>query len=176
VKTSTKLLIVAIAVVTIIVGYPWYNSSITNEPCPFCDPKVLAINTFYEDDLVIGLCTHKPVEQGHCLVITKRHIEQFEETTEEEVVAIGRLMKKINQAVQKVHGPSSYLILQKNGLEVGQSVPHIHFHYIPKQKSTNGKMAFLSLVWHFFTAPIKNPLSPEKIKINANQIRLGLTA
>lgn len=84
---------------------------------------------FYKNDLVLALYSHKPIYPGHCLIIPKRHVERFEMLSEEEITEIGRVIKKVNQAVEKVFQTSSYLLLQKNGREVGQT-PHVHVHYI----------------------------------------------
>lgn len=113
------------------------------EYCAFCDAEVLNRQKFYEDDLVLALYTHKPIFPGHCLIISKRHGERFEMLTDEEIMQIGRVIKKVNQAVTQVFKTSSYLLLQKNGLEVGQSVPHVHFHYIPREAGDNSTLKFL---------------------------------
>ena len=111
--------------------------------CAFCDENVLNKQKFYEDDLVLALYTHKPVLPGHCLIIPKRHIERFEMLNEEEITQIGRVIKKVDQAASEVFNTASYLILQKNGTEVGQTVPHVHFHYIPRQKGDDSTLKFL---------------------------------
>jgi diadenosine tetraphosphate (Ap4A) HIT family hydrolase len=55
---------------------------------------------------------------------------------------ICRVIKKVDRAVTEVYGTCSYLLLQKNGVEVGQSVPHVHVHYIPWQKGDDSIMKF----------------------------------
>lgn len=111
--------------------------------CAFCQPDVLNRQTFYEDDLVLALYTHKPILPGHCLIIPKRHVERFEELTDEELAQIGRVIKKANIAAEKVFQTISYLLLQKNGAEVGQTVPHVHFHYIPRKKGDDSSLRLI---------------------------------
>jgi histidine triad (HIT) family protein len=129
--------------------------------CAFCDPAVLHRQTFYEDDLVLALYTHKPVFPGHCLVVPKRHVERFEMLTDAEITQMGRVLKKVNLAVMKVFGTSSYLLLQKNGTESGQTVPHVHIHYIPRKA---GDSSALKLVVHMYLSTVKGPISPEKMQ------------
>lgn len=163
-KKIIKIFIVLTGVVLLSLGFAWWRLSIAlnqNKPCAFCDPKVLQTHTFYEDEFVRGLCTYKPLQPGHCLVVVKRHIERFEDITEQEFLAVGRLLKKINGAVQKMNGPSSYLVLQKNGKEI-QSVPHVHFHYIPK-KVSNNKLSGLGFLWDFFWEPFRNPIEEKEL-------------
>ena len=110
--------------------------------CAFCDQEVLDRQKFYEDDLVLALYTHKPVFPGHCLIIPKRHVERFEQLSDEEVTQMGRIIRKVDQAVMELFKTSSYLLLEKNGREVGQSVPHVHFHYIPRLKGEDSLLKF----------------------------------
>lgn len=125
--------------------------------CPFCDHKVLDNQKFYEDDLVLVLYTHKPILPGHSLIIPKKHVERFEMLSEIEIMQIGQVIKKVNHAAEKVFGTSSYLLLQKNGKEVGQSVPHVHFHYIPRKTGDDSIIKFLIKMYLVnFGNPIKS--------------------
>ena len=49
-----------------------------NITCAFCNPQIIDRQKFYEDDLVIALCTHKPIIPSHFLIIPKRHVKQLE--------------------------------------------------------------------------------------------------
>ena len=102
--------------------------------CPFCDPEVIERQKVYENDLILVLYTHKPVTEGHCLIIPKRHVERFEELSEQEAIQLFHAVQKVDQAVEKTLGTRPYILLQKNGSQVGQSVPHVHVHYIPRKE------------------------------------------
>jgi diadenosine tetraphosphate (Ap4A) HIT family hydrolase len=129
--------------------------------CAFCDQTVLSNQTFYEDDLVIALLTHKPILEGHCLIIPKRHVERFEMLSDAEIAQIGRVIKKVNQAAMKVFGTSSYLLHQKNGVEVGQTVPHVHFHYIPRLAGEDSSITFIAKM---VIANLKKPLQSSEMQ------------
>jgi histidine triad (HIT) family protein len=129
--------------------------------CAFCSKPILECQKFYEDDLVIALCTHKPITPGHSLIIPKRHVYHFEELTQEEIQQMGAIIKKVHAAAQKVFGTSSYLLLQKNGKQAGQTVPHVHFHYIP---SKAGDSSSLILLLRAVLAQIKGPISPDAMQ------------
>ncbi|MBU4269533.1 HIT family protein [Candidatus Dependentiae bacterium] len=145
------------------------NNFNPNKPCAFCNPKVIKTHTFYEDEYVIGMCSHRQVKPWHCLVVTKRHIKRFEDISDKELLASNKLLKKINIAVQKIMGPASYIILEKNGTGL-QSVPHIHFHYIP-EKDTNSQFISLGYLWDFFTYIFKKPMSTEKLSEYVDQMK-----
>lgn len=125
------------------------------EYCAFCDPEVLHAQTFYEDDLVIALYTHKPIVPGHCLVSPKRHVERFEDLSDEEITRIGQVIKQVHAAVVQEFQTSSYLLVQKNGRQAGLSVPHVHVHHIPRKGSA------LLFVVDIVMVNIKGPISAD---------------
>lgn len=135
--------------------------------CAFCDSKILSYQRFYEDELVIALYTHKPMVKGHCLIIPKRHVSRFEDLSDEEILQMGKVVKKTHVAVQKAFGTKHYLLLQKNGKEVGQSVPHVHFHYIPKKE---GDFSVVSFVAKLLIRPLLIPISNNDMKENREKI------
>ncbi|MBM3201860.1 MAG: HIT family protein [Chlamydiae bacterium] len=132
-----------------------------NTYCPFCDSLVLERQAFYEDDLVYALYTHMPITEGHCLVIPKRHVANFEELNDQELQRIGQAIQKVDAAAKKVFSTGPYLLHQKNGKEVGQSVFHVHFHYVPRKIGQSSLMALLSKV---LIAQLKGPISHQKMK------------
>ena len=164
-------MIVALLLGTSLIGGVYFFSpgpAQFTEYCAFCDPNVLDRQKFYEDDLVLALYTHKPVLPGHCLVLPKRHVERFELLTDEEITQMGRAIKKVDLAVTRVFGTSSYLLLQKNGIEVGQSVPHVHVHYIPRKKGDSSTFGFLVKM---FLANAKKPISSDQMQENVDKLK-----
>ena len=112
---NKKLKIIFIVAACLIGTVYSYSSQIPSgfsddESCAFCDEDVLNRQKFYEDDLVLALYTHKPILQGHCLIIPKRHVERFEMLTDEEITQIGRVIKKVNLAASEVFKTSFYLL------------------------------------------------------------------
>ncbi len=139
--------------------------------CAFCDSKVLEAQTFYEDDLVLALYTHKPIFPGHCLIIPKRHLERFEMVSDEEALRMTQVIKKVDLAVSKVFGTSSYLLLQKNGYEVGQEVPHVHFHYIPRKAGEDSTAEF---IFRMFLVNILNPIEQQEMQNIVAQLKQAM--
>ena len=127
----------------------------TVSACAFCREEVLSTQVFYRGDLVLGVLTHKPAAPGHVLIVPKRHVERFEDLTAEEIGEIGDAIKKIDRAVRSIFGNADYALLQKNGKGAGQSVPHVHFHYLPATR-------FLPV--RLFISPWLKPLSAEEMK------------
>ncbi|MBA3722361.1 MAG: HIT family protein [Parachlamydiaceae bacterium] len=144
------------------------NMKLDDPNCAFCDQKILDNQMFYEDKLVMGLYTHKPITPGHALIIPKRHVQRLEQLTDEEMVHVFNAIKKIDRAVASVFGTSSYLILQKNGIEVGQTVPHVHFHYIPRKAGDNSALTFL---FQFYISNLKSPIDSQTMKENVKKLK-----
>ncbi len=137
--------------------------------CPFCNQNILDYQKFYEDELVVALFTHKPVFAGHSLIIPKRHVEYFDMLSDEEIMHIGRVIKKVNKAAMEVFGNSAYLILQKNGREVGQTVPHVHFHYIPRNAGDDSTIAFFI---RMYIANFKSPMESAQMQSQVEKMQI----
>lgn len=139
--------------------------------CAFCDPKVREAQKIYEDDLVLALYTHKPIFAGHCLIIPKRHVERFEDLSSSEASQITQVIKKVHHAVQTTFETSPYLLLQKNGREVGQTVPHVHFHYIPRKI---GDTSILKLIFKMYLVNGQKPISPSEMQEICTKLKASM--
>ena len=57
--------------------------------------------------------------------------------------ALGIALPKICRAIMKITGAENYNIIQNNGEKAGQTVPHLHFHIIPRYPESTH-----SFVWN----------------------------
>lgn len=166
-----KILILIACVLVICTGLFFARESkkrvpLEEIPCAFCNANVLERQVFYEDHLVYALYTHRPIHPGHCLIIPKRHACYFHELKQEEVAQMALVTQRVHHVVKGLNHNSSYILLQKNGLEAGQTVPHVHIHYIPRQPGSYSAWEFFAkMLW----ANLKTTLSQEEIH---NQVRL----
>lgn len=149
-----------------------FTSSLNTEtPCAFCNHQIVSRQKFYEDDLVIALCTHKPIVPSHFLIIPKRHVERLEMLSSEEISHIHQVIEKVNRASQQVFQTSSYFIHQKNGQEVGQSVPHVHFHFIAKSAGDNSHLKFFV---NMIIAHLKSPMSSKELQDVTEKMKISM--
>ncbi|MDK9718667.1 MAG: HIT family protein [Trichlorobacter sp.] len=98
--------------------------------CPFCnrnDTKIIHAN-----DHALAIYDGFPVTRGHSLVIPKRHVASFFETTREEQTAMLELLAEIRELLQKEHNPDGFNIGINDGTAAGQTVMHLHIHLIPR--------------------------------------------
>lgn len=99
--------------------------------CPFCDlgERVLA-----ENGLAVAVRDFEPASTGHTLVIPKRHSSSFFDLTAEEITACHALLRSERDAIAKMHRPDGYNIGVNDGESAGQSIPHTHWHLIPRYR------------------------------------------
>lgn len=103
--------------------------------CIFCKIAAGEIpsNTVYEDNEFRVILDLNPANQGHCLVLPKKHGEDIFALDSETVAKAFALAKKIAEAVKKAFKPEGVNILQNNGEAAGQTVGHFHVHIIPRK-------------------------------------------
>ena len=103
-----------------------------NNPCLFCN--INESGSAHENDLAYASYDSYPVSEYHCLIIPKRHIKDFFELTNEELVACNDLIKKVKDEVTKKDPNIEGFNLGTNvGKVSGQSILHCHFHLIPRR-------------------------------------------
>jgi len=106
----------------------------TDPNCIFC--KIIAgkIPCFkvYEDDAVLAFLDSGPLVRGHTLIIPKEHVATVMEASEGLLAAIGQRVPKISRAVLAATGAQACHMLVNNGAEALQSVPHLHYHILPR--------------------------------------------
>lgn len=112
--------------------------------CVFCAIAEGEIPCFkvYEDDLVLAYLDINPFSEGHTLVIPKTHYTGLLDTPEEVLQGIIARVKKIAAHIKATLPCDGFNVLQNNGLAAGQTVPHVHFHIIPRVGDGEGEITF----------------------------------
>ena len=104
-----------------------------NNPCLFCNVKDSGL--VHKNDLAFASYDSYPVADYHCLIIPKRHIKDYFELTDEELVACNDLIKLVkDEIINKDQTVSGFNIGTNVGKVSGQSILHCHFHLIPRRK------------------------------------------
>ena len=106
----------------------------SNEVCTFCKlaKKEETANLIYEDDSVMAFLDINPVNEGHTLVIPKKHLVTIFDIPDEEIAYLFKVVKRVAIAVKKGVNAEGIVITQRNGKAAGQHVPHLHVHVIPR--------------------------------------------
>lgn len=87
----------------------------------------------YEDESTLAFMDIMPQADGHTLVIPKEAAEGMIDISTDSLVAAIRVTQRIARAVKQAMDVPGILIAQTNGAAAGQSVPHLHFHVIPRK-------------------------------------------
>ncbi|OLO39397.1 diadenosine tetraphosphate hydrolase [Alkalihalophilus pseudofirmus] len=96
--------------------------------CPFCKSE----NILLANELAFAIFDKYPVNQGHILVIPKRHVSDFFDTTSAEREAINELLEDGRVLLEEKFQPDGYNIGINCGETAGQTIFHVHVHLIPR--------------------------------------------
>ena len=102
--------------------------------CVFCkirDGQIPSARV-YEDDRTIAFMDINPLNEGHTLVIPRAHAATLFEADEADLRAAIATAKRVAVAIQDALHPDGLNLLQANGAAAFQSVPHFHFHLVPR--------------------------------------------
>ena len=103
--------------------------------CVFCE--IVAgrspVSAFYEDDRVLGLMTIGPVNEGHALVIPRRHATHLADLDEETGRRMWTVAQRAAAAIRasgvRCEGINLFLA---DGAAASQAVFHVHLHVFPR--------------------------------------------
>ena len=104
-----------------------------NNPCLFCNSKKSGVA--HENNLAYASYDTYPVSDLHCLIIPKRHINNYFDLSDEELIACNNLIKVVKkEIVEKDKTVEAFNIGTNVGKISGQSIMHCHIHLIPRRK------------------------------------------
>jgi histidine triad (HIT) family protein len=104
--------------------------------CVFC--KILAgqlpakIITQTNDLIVIDNIA--PKAAIHYLIIPKKHLPDIASFNEDDIPLAGNMVLMAKQLSKDLQGSQAFRLIVNNGADVGQSVFHVHFHFLAGQK------------------------------------------
>ena len=103
-----------------------------NNPCLFCNSK--SSGAAHENDLAYASYDTYPVSKHHCLIIPKRHVKDYFELSNKELIACNDLIKIIRtEIINKDNTVKAFNIGTNIGKISGQSIMHCHIHLIPRR-------------------------------------------
>lgn len=104
------------------------------ESCVFCRiaKKEEHASFVYEDKDVVAFLDSRPVNEGHTLVVSRKHYENIFEVPDEEVANLFKIVKKLAYGVSKSEKAEGISLVQNNGEAARQLIFHFHVHIIPR--------------------------------------------
>ena len=102
--------------------------------CVFCkirDGQIPSTRIF-EDERALAFMDINPLNDGHCLVITRAHAPTIFEADVADLQAAVAAAQRVALALKRALAPDGLNLLQANGAAAFQSVPHFHLHLVPR--------------------------------------------
>ena len=86
----------------------------------------------YEDTDTIAFMDIMPQSPGHVLVIPRNPSTNLLSISSADAQAVMRTTHKIAPSIRTAMQAEGFMIVQLNGSEAGQTVPHFHMHIVPR--------------------------------------------
>jgi len=98
--------------------------------CPFCQPTGMLL----ENDLAYVIRDQSPVNPGHLLVLPRRHVADWFDTSAQERQAMFELADAAKAWLDTEFHPDGYNLGINVGDVAGQTIFHVHLHLIPRYR------------------------------------------
>ena len=102
--------------------------------CIFCEKLQTHDGYIGENELAFLFWDQYPVNKGHILVCPKRHVQDYFQLTNCELLAIKELLYESKTYLKYSFGADGFNIGINVGEHAGQTVNHVHVHLIPRYK------------------------------------------
>ena len=108
--------------------------TISKDQCIFCNKtncKVIQITNFF----FILRDTAYPVTKHHTLIIANRHVSDYFDLKQEEIIELNEILNNQKKELQELDNEITGFNVGVNiGKDAGQSIMHCHVHLIPRRK------------------------------------------
>jgi ATP adenylyltransferase len=122
--------------------------------CPFCRMPTLSDEeglVVHRDNLAYVVLNLYPYSPGHLMICPYRHIGDYTETTDEEVVEMAALTKQAMKVIRSVSGAHGFNIGMNQGAIAGAGIAaHLHQHVVPRW---SGDQNFMPIIGRTKTLP-----------------------
>jgi diadenosine tetraphosphate (Ap4A) HIT family hydrolase len=105
-----------------------------NADCPFCNPESER-ELILESATAYALFDKFPVNEGHALIIPKRHCADYFQLSFKEQSACWFILNKTKDIIYEKFNPDGFNIGINVDEPAGQTIPHVHIHLIPRYKN-----------------------------------------
>ena len=100
------------------------------ENCPFCHPNGVVL----QNGLAFALLDISPVTPGHMLLIPRRHVAGWFDTSPDERRDLMALADEAREWLMRERAPDGFNVGINVGEAAGQTVFHVHVHLIPRYR------------------------------------------
>ena len=97
----------------------------------------------YQDDLMAISLNLYPFNPGHLMIFPIRHIYDFRELTETEILRLANLIGKCQNILTDMYNPTGFNVGFNQGKPAGASIKHIHLHVVPR---FNRELGYIDII------------------------------
>jgi histidine triad (HIT) family protein len=90
------------------------------------------VNVIYEDEHVVCVLDLAPYNEGHILILPRKHYHDLEEIDEISLAAIMKASVTLSKLLKTIYKPDGITIAQNGG--IFNDLTHYHMHVIPRFK------------------------------------------
>lgn len=83
--------------------------------------------------LSYGLVNLKPLLPGHVLICPVRSVPRLSQLSVSETADLFNTVRIVSRTIERVYRATALNVAVQDGVDAGQSVPHVHVHVIPRQ-------------------------------------------
>ena len=137
----------------------------TEASCIFCDAGVGSERdalVLLRTDLSYVVLNLYPYNNGHLMVVPKRHVPSLAASTPDELADIMRLTRHAEMALTEAYRPQGINVGINLGRPAGAGVvDHLHVHLVPRW---NGDTSFMSIVGNTRVLPEELAQTVERLR------------
>ena len=159
---------------------PWRLEYVTGSPgatgCVFCDAQRNEQSSLivFQGTACFVILNLYPYNNGHLMVIPRRHIASLSEATAGELGELIELTRRAEVALREAYQPHGLNMGINLGKPAGAGVlDHIHMHVVPRW---NGDTNFMTIVGETRVLPEELPASAAKLRPIFERLARGVPA
>lgn len=105
--------------------------------CAFCNIAEGNVPTFFVPTLeprkTLAFIPLRPAVFGHLLVIPRSHAESLWDVSDIELWATVTEVRRFAELAAERFWTTGVNVVLNNGADAGQTIPHVHFHVLPRK-------------------------------------------
>ena len=112
------------------------STSELGQTCLFCDivQDPTQSERIFEDNMCLAIMDIHPVNEGHLLIIPKKHVTLFSENMQKISLHVASVAYSISRFLKETMQSKGIILLQSNGCG---AIDHMHIHVIPRGINDN---------------------------------------
>ena len=123
--------------------------------------RELQAHVVYEDAAVTCLLDHDPFNEGHVLILPKRHFRFIDELDAETALSVMKAAQLLSGAIKAAFAPDGISICQNGGSF--DDLTHFHMHVVPRQETQDFSSFYTDEVWDNDAIKARLPETQERL-------------